>query len=143
MEDMVMDITNTAENTSNRQVVATYWNLGPSTTSVKPNDNKAYWVKIAEIWNIGETQARTQLCANCEYYDNTSGMMLQMNKIPLDKFDMDGGGRGYCHKFDFICHNLRTCQAWESKEFKLMDKENEVETSKGRMADKLKIPERK
>jgi hypothetical protein len=29
----------------------------------------------------------------------------------------DGGGRGYCHKFDFICHNLRTCQAWEKKQY--------------------------
>ena len=29
--------------------------------------------------------------------------------------DKDGGGRGYCHKFDFICHNLRTCMAWEGK----------------------------
>ena len=29
------------------------------------------------------------------------------------KFDKDGGGRGYCHKFEFICHNLRVCKAWE------------------------------
>jgi hypothetical protein len=40
-----------------------------------------------------------------------------MDAIPLTSFDMDGGGRGYCTKFDFICHNLRTCMAWERKDF--------------------------
>jgi hypothetical protein len=40
-----------------------------------------------------------------------------MEDVPLDAFDMDGGGRGYCHKFDFICHNLRVCQAWERKAY--------------------------
>lgn len=24
---------------------------------------------------------------------------------------------GYCVEFDFICHNLRTCQGWEKKYF--------------------------
>ena len=24
--------------------------------------------------------------------------------------------RGYCDKFDFICHDLRLCQAWEERE---------------------------
>jgi hypothetical protein len=54
-------------------------------------------------------------------------MISQMEAIPLDKYDMDGGGRGYCHKFDFICHNLRTCQAWEGKDFCLKDNENIME----------------
>ena len=36
-----------------------------------------------------------------------------MEVVPQDEFDKDGGGRGYCHKFEFICHNLRVCKAWE------------------------------
>lgn len=118
-----MEISTAAENVKNRDVVVKYWNLMPEVTSVLPSANKAEWSNMAKIWNVDEVEARTRLCANCEYYDNTSTMMLQMNKIPLDKFDMDGGGRGYCHKFEFICHNLRTCQAWETKKFELMDEE--------------------
>ena len=48
-------------------------------------------------------------------------MMRAMEKVPFNKLDADGGGRGYCHRFDFICHNLRTCQAWERKDFELED----------------------
>jgi len=44
-------------------------------------------------------------------------MMRAMDKIPFNQLDADGGGRGYCHKFDFICHNLRACQAWERKDY--------------------------
>jgi hypothetical protein len=43
-------------------------------------------------------------------------MQAKMESITLDKFDMDGGGRGYCEKFDFVCHNLRVCQAWEEED---------------------------
>jgi len=60
-----------------------------------------------------EKEARRRLCANCEYFQNDPMFQAKMEAIPLDKFDMDGGGRGYCEKFDFICHNLRACQAWE------------------------------
>ena len=40
-----------------------------------------------------------------------------MEAVEEDEYDADGGGRGYCTKFEFICHNLRVCQAWEEKEF--------------------------
>jgi hypothetical protein len=79
--------------------------------------NKPYWSKMAKVWDIPERDARHQMCANCEYFDNTPETMKLMDAIPLTSFDMDGGGRGYCTKFDFICHNLRTCQAWERKDF--------------------------
>ena len=121
----IMDINTAEENDTNMRVVSKYWNLGPAKTNVKPSENTDYWSKMALVWNISEEVARTQLCANCEYYNNTSDMMLQMNKIPLTSFDLDGGGRGYCHKFDFICHNLRTCQGWEDREFALKDLEDE------------------
>jgi hypothetical protein len=48
-----------------------------------------------------------------------------MESVPLDQYDRDGGGRGYCVKFDFICHNLRVCQAWEEKSFETPDDEND------------------
>lgn len=118
LEDESGDEISTArKNVRNRDNVIRNWGLGPEKASVDPKANGAYWQKMADLWDLDEKQARRQLCANCEYFNNTPAMQEQMEAIPLDKFDMDGGGRGYCTKFDFICHNLRTCKAWEEKPF--------------------------
>jgi hypothetical protein len=108
-----MKIVSTAENKKNRKMVIDEWQLGPEKTSVEPSANKQFWVNISKAWLMSEKEARRRLCANCEYFKNKPMMQAMMESIPLDKFDMDGGGRGYCEKFDFICHNLRVCQAWE------------------------------
>ena len=121
-----MKIKTALENAKNRKVVIDKWNLCPESASVKPTDNKECWSSIAKALRVSEEEARASVCANCEYYNNTKDMMLQMNNIPLDKFDMDGGGRGYCHKFDFICHSLRTCQAWEEKDYYCKEAEEET-----------------
>ena len=104
----------------NNQVMANMkknWHLGPEKASVMPDDNNLFWMSIADIWDVEEEQARRMLCANCEYFNNTVEAMKDMEAVPINKYDKDGGGRGYCEKFDFICHNLRVCQAWEPKEF--------------------------
>jgi hypothetical protein len=103
------------ENAINRQHVMDLWRLGPLVASVLPTVNEEYWNTMAEVWDVPTDIARTQLRANCEYYDNTSSMLIDLSAIPLDSLDLDGGGRGFCERFDFICHNLRTCQAWEDK----------------------------
>lgn len=111
------DFPSRAENIENRDNVIKNWALGPEKTSIDLKANAPYWRSLAEAWSVSEAQARRQLCANCEYFNNTPDMQEKMEAIPFDKFDRDGGGRGYCVKFDFICHNLRTCQAWEEKSF--------------------------
>lgn len=108
-----------ATNIKNRDVVAEYWNLGPEVVAEPGN----YWRLMAMVWNVPQSQAKRQLCANCEYFNNTPEAMEAMEAVPQDAFDRDGGGRGYCEKFDFICHNLRVCQAWERKDFELDDGE--------------------
>lgn len=110
-------IVTAAENKTNMQRVLDNWMLGPDKASPKPGANSAYWNDLAKIWGISSGEARRQLCANCEYFENTPEMMRAMEKIPFNTLDADGGGRGYCHKFDFICHNLRVCQAWERKDY--------------------------
>ena len=110
-------IVGTQENRRNLQRVLENWMLGPDKASPKPGANAPYWRGLAEVWGISEAEARRQLCANCEYFENTPEMMRAMDTIPFDRLDADGGGRGYCHKFEFICHNLRTCQAWERKDY--------------------------
>jgi hypothetical protein len=112
---MDLTIVSASENEANMQMVADEWNLGPEKASEDPTANAEYWDKMARLWMVDTAQARRQLCANCEYFDDSTKMMEKMEAIPMTEFDMDGGGRGYCHKFDFICHNLRTCQAWEEK----------------------------
>jgi len=102
-------------NEQNMDIVSKYWNLGPSRASESPTANEKYWGQMAEAWMVDEETARRQLCANCEYFDNTPEAIEAMDVVPYDVFDKDGGGRGYCNKFKFICHNLRTCLAWECK----------------------------
>lgn len=98
------------------------WHLGPEKASEEPTANKPYWVAFGVAMNnVSEAQARRMLCANCEYYDNTPEMQQAMETVPMTKFDLDGGGRGFCNRFDFICHNLRTCQGWEKKYYQLPD----------------------
>ena len=103
------------------------WNLGPAVTSVEPKANKMFWDKIARAWGIPEAEARQRFCANCEYFDNTPEKLKEMEAIPLNAMDRDGGGRGWCHAFDFICHNLRVCQMWELKEYESEDDDEESE----------------
>ena len=103
----------TAENRKNTQMVIENWMLGPENPSIEPSANKPFWSKIAKAWDMPETEARRQMCANCEYFKNGPMKQAKMERIPLNDWDTDAGGRGYCKKFDFICHNLRTCQAWE------------------------------
>lgn len=100
-------------NATNRQNVVDNWRLGPEKASPQPTANTGYWNEMAKVWAITPQEARRQVCANCEYYQNTPEDLARMEAVPLDKFDLDGGGRGFCEKFDFICHSLRTCQAWE------------------------------
>ena len=114
---MDLTIVSAMENEANMEMVSERWGLGPEKATEEPDANAEFWSGIAEAWQVDEAQARRQLCANCEYFNNTPEMQEKMESIPMTAFDMDGGGRGYCVKFDFICHNLRTCQAWEKKPF--------------------------
>lgn len=106
-------LTTASENERTMMRLMRDWNLGPEKASADPKANKPYWNKLASVWGVSEAQARRQLCANCEYFNDSPEMLARMESVPYNKYDADGGGRGWCKKFDFICHNLRTCQAWE------------------------------
>ena len=101
------------ENKKNRDHCAKYWALGPAKTA---GPNTEYWKEMAIRWKVKPEEAKRQLCANCEYFDDTPDMMKMMENVPQDAMDKDGGGRGYCEKWKFICHSLRTCMVWEGKE---------------------------
>ena len=111
-------LTTTKKNAETRQFLMDNWMLGPEKTK---GNNSDYWRAISIVWRISPDQARRNLCANCEYFNDSPDMLAKMEVIPEDKFDRDGGGRGWCSKFKFICHHQRTCKAWEKAEQKVED----------------------
>ncbi len=108
-----------AENKKNTQVVIDDWMLGPEKPSNEPTANKVYWVALGKAMQVDEKEARRRRCSNCEYFEATPLMQAKMERIPRNQWDENAGYRGYCHKFDFICHDLRSCQAWEEREFEM------------------------
>jgi hypothetical protein len=106
-----------AENKKNTQVVIDDWMLGPENPSNEPTANKVYWVALGQAMQVDEKEARRRRCSNCEYFENTPLMQAKMDRIPRNQWDQNAGYRGYCHKFDFICHDMRSCQAWEEREY--------------------------
>ena len=113
---MEEEFISTAENKKNTQTVIDDWMLGPQNPSNEPTANKDYWVSLGDAMQVDEKEARRRRCSNCEYYDNSTMKQAKMEKIPRNDWDKDAGFRGYCHNFDFICHDLRACQAWEECE---------------------------
>ena len=111
-------LTTTKKNAEARQFLMDNWMLGPEKTK---GNNSDYWRAISIVWRISPDQARRNLCANCEYFNDSPDMLAEMEVIPEDKYDRDGGGRGWCSKFKFICHHQRTCKAWEKAEQKVED----------------------
>lgn len=114
---IVPKIVDAATNEANTKMVIENWQLGPEKPSEKPTENAPYWQDMAKRWQTSEDEARRQKCSNCEYFNNTVEMNEAMDAIPFNKFDEGAGGRGYCHKFSFICHDLRSCMAWEAKDY--------------------------
>ena len=110
-----------AQNKKNTQTVIDDWMLGPEKPSNERGANPEYWRALGKAMQVDETEARRRRCSNCEYYDNSTLMQAKMDKIPWNQWDDNAGFRGYCTKFEFICHDLRSCQAWEEREFEFED----------------------
>jgi hypothetical protein len=110
-----------AENKKNMQIVLNDWMLGPEKPSNVAVENKPYWQNLAKAMQVDEKEARRRRCSNCEYYDNSTLTQAKMERIPFNEYDVEAGFRGFCKKFEFICHDLRSCQAWEEREFNEMD----------------------
>ena len=110
-----------AQNKKNTQTVIDDWMLGPEKPTNERGANAPYWRALGKAMQVDETEARRRRCSNCEYYDNSTMRQAKMEKIPGNQWDVEAGFRGYCHKFDFCCHDLRSCQAWEEREFEFED----------------------
>jgi len=110
-----------SQNKKNTQVVIDDWMLGPEKPSNERGANPEYWRALGKAMQVDETEARRRRCSNCEYYDNSTMTQAKMERIPWNQWDVESGFRGYCNHFDFICHDLRSCQAWEEREYEQED----------------------
>jgi len=106
-----------SENRKNTQMVIDDWMLGPKDPSNERGANPEYWGGLAKAMQVDEEEARRRRCSNCEYYNNSTMKQAKMERIAWNDWDVNAGFRGYCMKFDFICHDLRSCQAWEEREY--------------------------
>ena len=112
-------IVSASDNLKNTENAIKNWNLGPENVDA---ENNAYWSKMAKLWLVPLEEAKSMICGNCEYYDNTPETIREMKKkYPLNKYDIYNSytQRGYCHKLQFGCHTTRSCQAWEKKDFEM------------------------
>ena len=105
-----------SENKKNTQVVINDWMLGPEKPSNERGANPEYWIALGKAMQVDEAEARRRRCSNCEYYMNDTMTQAKMERIPWNQWDVEAGFRGYCDRFKFICHDLRSCQAWEERE---------------------------
>jgi len=108
-----MKIPSASENKKNKQIAIDSWQFGPENPSLDPKANKPFWAGLGKAWGMGEKDARRRMCLNCEYFCTDPMMQAKMEAIPVTDYDSEGGGRGYCKKFEFVCSALRSCQGWE------------------------------
>jgi len=110
-----------AENKKNTQIAIDDWMLGPENPTNERGANAPYWRALGKAMRVDEDEARRRRCSNCNYYKNDTLTQAKMDKIPWNKWDVDAGFRGFCTKLNFICHDLRSCQVWEEREFEEED----------------------
>jgi hypothetical protein len=120
-EKPVIEGLNKESNEKTRTTLMVTQMLGPEKTA---EANGEFWRGLANIWRTSPDQAKRRLCANCEYFDDQPETIEAMEVVSQDEFDADGGGRGYCHKFEFVCHTLRVCRQWEKAPV-IMESEDE------------------
>lgn len=110
-------------NVANHLAAIQYANLGPA----DPREpSTTYWLAKQELWNVPEGVARTRLCMNCEYYDDSSeatvcissGPQLQASELPVTPrwADVDGMPSGVCTRWNITCSAMRTCDDWDNGE---------------------------
>ena len=105
-----------AENNANYIVAVEDWNYGPEKPTNESGANKEFYMALADAMQCEEKDARRKHCSNCGYYDNSFMTQVRIEKIPMGSYDKGAGYRGHCEKLNFICNDMRVCQAWEDEE---------------------------
>ena len=107
------DISVNLQNRKKAIAVADYGPLNPG------EDNKEFWSKLANEWEVSDEEAKKQKCGNCSVFIVTpqmksciqGGLVGEEKKDEWEAID-EAGELGYCEAFDFKCASKRTCRAW-------------------------------
>lgn len=122
MDNCPLSLQNNKVNIKNHLYTIENHGLGPADPR-QPNED--FWKKKAMKWGTTEGLARGRLCANCEYYVNTTEIEdciaegpayeLKASKLPLSPkwADIEDHPVAYCVKFDITCSPVRTCDEQE------------------------------
>jgi hypothetical protein len=107
--------TDIAINLKNRQNAIDVAHYGPLNPAEPNND---YWQAKADQFNTTISEAKTAICANCGFFNQTRDVLnciaqgIGEDNV-IDPFDtINAGDVGYCEAFDFKCAGERTCDAW-------------------------------
>ena len=104
------------ENKANFLIAVKDWHYGPEEPSNDPKSNPEFYDSLADAMQCDEKDARRKHCSNCGYYDNGLMTQVRIERIPMSGYDTGYGYRGHCEKLNFICNDMRVCQAWEDEE---------------------------
>jgi len=101
-------------NLKNRQRAIKVAMYGPANPRLS---NAPYWEKLASIWGISASEAKTMRCGNCGFFDIKPKTLDCIRKgIGRDGVDPQdsvvAAELGYCRAFHFKCAASRTCSAW-------------------------------
>ena len=123
-------------NLANHLLAIKLANLGPADPR---QPNTLYWGDKMALWMVEEGKARSQLCMNCGYYDESPEMLaciaqgeggtLKPSELPVEPkwADISGMPSAICTRWNITCSALRTCDDWEAYEHESED-ETETET---------------
>tara|TARA_R110000824_G_scaffold285090_1_gene473228 strand:+ start:3322 stop:3753 length:432 start_codon:yes stop_codon:yes gene_type:complete len=100
-------------NNENRQNAINEAKYGPANPG---EENEKFWSFYADKWDTDIKEAKSMRCHNCSFFNVSPQMKDCMEQaIVDDEYEQwDAGGFGFCHKFDFMCRQERTCLSWAS-----------------------------
>lgn len=105
-----------AENRKNYQIAIGDWSYGPEYPTNETGANKSFYLELAKAMQCDEKEARRKHCSNCSNYENGTTDQARLERIPLAVYDEGAGFRGHCKKINFICNDMRVCQAWDEQD---------------------------
>lgn len=120
LDNCPLSLQSNSLNKKNHLYVLAEHGLGPADPR-QPNEE--FWKQKAMKWMTTEGLARGRLCANCEYYVNTSQIEdciaagpaydFKTSSVAPDIVDIEEHPVAWCSKFDITCSPTRTCDEQE------------------------------
>lgn len=120
LDNCPLSLQSNSLNKKNHIYVLENHGLGPADPR-QPNEE--FWKQKAMRWMTTEGLARGRLCANCEYYVNTSqiedciangpAFNFKTSSVAPEIVDIEEHPVAWCSKFDITCSPTRTCDEQE------------------------------